>query len=622
MFHFPLMKCCYDVIHNVFSCRTPSIKHIGLSASKFEDWEGAGSGNIQSMFKKVAALNNSRTLTKKVDTSFGEDGAVLFPQVSGAAARNDCLMIAGGAEPNGSSVSDMASTNENNSEIAGAAAHIENSVIDGTVSSDNPNGINKYAAGEVGDKEKGGGSQTTSPGSSFFKNFILKRQQKLNSANVEDVQIKDNSCSPIKPCSSSYTDDDGNNNLKLLVNCLENDSDNSNDSSGADLDETHCEVVETLSSSIEVCVVEEEDKAKNESSKSLSPDLFSSYGSNECGDVAELNKDYTKNDATSTSPGRDILLNISVESHGIACEDFTPTGKVRDGVKNTPTKSVIPPLSPETPDQSFCQVSVEELFPNLDDFDSSLLPFLPNGLREKVEVELTRYKAKLQSSSDGDAGILKYVQKIPSETCSLSKSSMCNTPLKSANIALAVDERNKKNEAEKGRNGEVKRVHVEVTKNDGESTSGCQIYTNKGGKGASNYQSKSKAGKASECQNDVRIGKGVAVICQSIQCQDETDCEESEIHDEGERDMVECQECGKSISPFDLPEHLDFHVALKLQSDLRHEESRSGLEGPGNPRPGSRTVSTKSNRGKKRGRPSKGDMENHKLQKIDTFFTR
>ena len=30
-----------------------------------------------------------------------------------------------------------------------------------------------------------------------------------------------------------------------------------------------------------------------------------------------------------------------------------------------------------------------------------------------------------------------------------------------------------------------------------------------------------------------------------------------------------CEKCGKVISPFDLPEHLDYHVAKELQSELR-----------------------------------------------------
>ena len=45
-------------------------------------------------------------------------------------------------------------------------------------------------------------------------------------------------------------------------------------------------------------------------------------------------------------------------------------------------------------------------------------------------------------------------------------------------------------------------------------------------------------------------------------------------HDVSERcriDLVECKECGEKISPFDLPEHYDYHTAQKLQRDLNRQ---------------------------------------------------
>ncbi|KAK4303638.1 hypothetical protein Pmani_024362 [Petrolisthes manimaculis] len=598
----------------------PSIKLISLSASKFEDWEGASSGNIQSMFKKAAALNTSKLMAEKVDTSFSEDGTALSPQVSGTAAHYNSVVI------------DKTTTHKNNSMNAEATAHIDDSVIGGTVCSDSSSDINKSAA----DNGKGG-IQTTSPGSSFFKNFILKRQKKLNNGDDEEVKSKDNSCSPVKPCTIGSTcsnDDDGDDNLDLLVNCLENDGDNSNDCE-ADLDTTFCEDLETLSSSIEVIVVEENpDKRQNRTSISLSPDLFSSNGSNECGDIIKQNEDFTK------CSRKDALPNISLESHAEASEKYTTPNKADGSVgpsnlvsrKYTSSKPLIsssnPSLSPENTDQSLCQVSVEELFPNLDDFDSSLLPFLPDGLREKVVVKLAQRKTNLQTSSDGDIEILKFVQKSPSKNSRLLKSSMCNTPHKHTNLASAVGEGSKKNETkecqrqEECRDLELKRVCESITKDDGGSSSESQNHTNPGGESTSKCQSRSKnsAEKFNEYQNDVKSSGGVASNCQGVLNQDETD--QNGAHEGRESDTVGCRECGKRISPFDLPEHLDFHVALKLQSDLRHEEGQGGLVGPGNPRPGSKTVPTKRNRSKKRGRPSKGDMESHKLQKIDTFFTR
>merc|ERR1711879_464941 len=36
----------------------------------------------------------------------------------------------------------------------------------------------------------------------------------------------------------------------------------------------------------------------------------------------------------------------------------------------------------------------------------------------------------------------------------------------------------------------------------------------------------------------------------------------------GQEDGEPCEKCGKVISPFDLPEHLDYHVAKELQSQM------------------------------------------------------
>ncbi len=44
-----------------------------------------------------------------------------------------------------------------------------------------------------------------------------------------------------------------------------------------------------------------------------------------------------------------------------------------------------------------------------------------------------------------------------------------------------------------------------------------------------------------------------------------------EFDDEGEEDggnvddLETCEKCGRQVSPFEMPEHLDFHVAQELQ---------------------------------------------------------
>ncbi len=37
-------------------------------------------------------------------------------------------------------------------------------------------------------------------------------------------------------------------------------------------------------------------------------------------------------------------------------------------------------------------------------------------------------------------------------------------------------------------------------------------------------------------------------------------------------ELQKCEKCGKSVSPFDLPEHLDFHLAQDLQRQIRKED--------------------------------------------------
>ena len=43
--------------------------------------------------------------------------------------------------------------------------------------------------------------------------------------------------------------------------------------------------------------------------------------------------------------------------------------------------------------------------------------------------------------------------------------------------------------------------------------------------------------------------------------------------EEGAQELVSCEKCGKSVSPFELPEHLDFHMARELQRELSRQEA-------------------------------------------------
>jgi len=79
-----------------------------------------------------------------------------------------------------------------------------------------------------------------------------------------------------------------------------------------------------------------------------------------------------------------------------------------------------------------------------------------------------------------------------------------------------------------------------------------------------------------------------------------------------EAEMVNCDQCGKLVSPFELPEHLDFHFAASLEASERRNPilgSNSGLKS----QPKSKTAAKA---GVKRKRGSEGGGN------ISAFFTR
>ena len=83
------------------------------------------------------------------------------------------------------------------------------------------------------------------------------------------------------------------------------------------------------------------------------------------------------------------------------------------------------------------------------------------------------------------------------------------------------------------------------------------------------------------------------------------------LENEERVEMTKCDQCGKLISPFELPEHLDFHFAASLEASERRNPilgSNSGLKSQPKPK-------TASKAGVKRKRGSEGGN-------ISAFFTR
>ena len=77
--------------------------------------------------------------------------------------------------------------------------------------------------------------------------------------------------------------------------------------------------------------------------------------------------------------------------------------------------------------------------------------------------------------------------------------------------------------------------------------------------------------------------------------------------------MIECEKCKCKISPFELPEHLDFHLAKELQDEFRKSETTIRTTVP------PVSLATSSNT-KKRKNDHSNDTESKKQKSISSFF--
>ena len=79
-------------------------------------------------------------------------------------------------------------------------------------------------------------------------------------------------------------------------------------------------------------------------------------------------------------------------------------------------------------------------------------------------------------------------------------------------------------------------------------------------------------------------------------------------------DVEKCDQCGENVSPFDMPEHLDFHVAQDLQRDMNTAARSEPMT--------VRTVTMPTKAIKRKGREGKARCDKNVGQKkIKSFFT-
>ena len=107
--------------------------------------------------------------------------------------------------------------------------------------------------------------------------------------------------------------------------------------------------------------------------------------------------------------------------------------------------------------------------------------------------------------------------------------------------------------------------------------------------------------KSSSCISDIE-----SLVTQPNEDQDET---------------IECEKCGKAVSPFELPEHLDWHMAKALAKELQSELQREQVEIDRTNAPNViPQTSTQSQRGKRK-QPS-AKVEAKKQKTIASFFSK
>jgi DNA polymerase eta len=107
--------------------------------------------------------------------------------------------------------------------------------------------------------------------------------------------------------------------------------------------------------------------------------------------------------------------------------------------------------------------------------------------------------------------------------------------------------------------------------------------------------------------------------CDAIELISESDSTVGESSDSQKIDSVLCDKCQKHISAFEMPEHLDFHFAMELQTEVNSTPSAAPNQN-GNENGRSKPIKRKSDELKKRGRPPKSTKPANASLTIDQFL--
>ncbi|XP_069982500.1 DNA polymerase eta isoform X2 [Penaeus vannamei] len=494
---------------------SPAIKNISLSAGKFEDWAGASSGSIQEMFKKVAKANITSTVPSSLVTDWLMDESLTNKENKRTQYSSHDLSMESNLVHE---VSPLAKENTSAKTKLIPEDNLEY----------NPKKPQDVGAGSS---------------NSFFRNFLLRRQQmKAGDVNDDKETLTNSVPGADKIQVDESAEESENADLDLLVSQLEENENEEEVDSGQD---NNGEI---------------DSNSDDDSIYQASTDVDSSFATQNDGSQ-DLFMDYD----VSNEEKANKQLHIEIDEANIdPLDNFEEAERSLDGLQGEAQ------IGHNFETHSGSKVSVHELFPDLDNFDESLLPMLPSDLRTEVEKALAAHKAKTEVKQK-KTGLWKYVTSSPSKSTS--------SPDKQASSTSVTPQKNRS-----------------VIPEGSPQSSSCMAFVNGG------IQKATKV--LLNChESPETVAQGSTKTVGSVQSNDDT---------------VECEECGAQISAFEMPEHLDYHVALRLQTDIR-QEMRQDSESltPRINKDFSRNL-----RGKKRGRPSKGEVvsKSGKIQKLDSFF--
>ncbi|XP_047737006.1 DNA polymerase eta isoform X2 [Hyalella azteca] len=562
---------------------TPPLLNIGLSAGKFDDFLSSGMPSISDMFKKAA---HRRSRSQDAGPSTGAENDVKYNIDMDSTAQCET---------------------ENNRE------NIENKAEVSTKKNDEKplHGIMNYFKDVKDAKESRASTSTATTKStsavnasgeknSFFRNFIMRKEMSRSSG----LSVKD-SITSINSLGKS--DDDSCEALSMLVQELE-DSDDEEIKLSNDL-----KTKKILTSSTPAKKCDDLDSsAEYDASTDYDEDELIQYdGQNKNKADALLGADsLVDQDMTHLIAKRieeTSCVNYDVVSSKANEENLSldlPTA-----CSSLTTRNVVNVVTDG-------RVSVEELFPNLDEVDESILPHLPVDLRKAVQLALMKHKAeRVGKPALNETGIRRFMKKV--ENCGNRTHNFIGESLASTENRTPLIE-NKATETRSATG--IMRYLKDQTPRTTNVTYPSEASAGPSNQGSTNcteindfrpyIQTKSlfKANAITPTRleslptDNVKSNKPVKTVTTI----------DLDVNNKFEEECsTKCELCGERISFSDLAEHSDYHLAFDLQKQL-------GGTAAGEDRAfSSNTELTRQNKKRKISVP-----EHKKNKTIDSFFNK